>query len=65
MGRILTTNVVLTSPDSGDPVVLLADSVVPEWADGLIGDHAFQPVAQDESDAEGDKPAARSRGKAK
>lgn len=39
--RTLSTTVVLTNPATGDPEVLLADSDLPEWADGLVGEHAL------------------------
>lgn len=44
----LAVNVVLAHPNGGEPAVLLAGSDVPEWAEGLVGDHALEP-----SDAEG------------
>lgn len=37
----LTDSVVLRHPDGGEPVALLAGSVLPEWADGLVGGHVL------------------------
>ena len=42
MARKLTENVILRNPDRGDPVFLPAGSEVPEWAEGLVGDHVLE-----------------------
>lgn len=38
----LTGNTIVSHPETGVPTVLLKDSDVPDWADGLIGDHLLE-----------------------
>ena len=35
----LSAATVLTDPSSGAPVALLAGTVLPGWAEGMVGDH--------------------------
>lgn len=48
----LNSNTVVTHPETGSPVVLLSGEHVPDWAEGLIGDHLI-----DSADEELEKPA--------
>ena len=38
----LTATTVVTHPDSGQPVALIAGDALPDWADGLVGDHLLK-----------------------
>lgn len=51
----LNSNTVVTHPETGAPAVLLSGEDVPDWAEGLIGDHLIEG-ADDESEAL-EKPA--------
>ena len=44
----LTANTVLVDPTSGDLVSLPAGASLPEWAEGLVGDHMI--TKEDESE---------------
>lgn len=44
--RVLTVNVCVSGPD-GVPVVLPGGSEIPEWAEGQIGDHAYESAPED------------------
>lgn len=48
----LNSNTVVTHPETGAPAVLLSGEDVPDWAEGLIGDHLIE-----HADEELDKPA--------
>lgn len=39
---VLSVNVVLANPETGEPVVLEAGSEIPDWAAAAIGDHAIE-----------------------
>lgn len=51
----LSGNTIVTHPETGSPVVLLEGEEIPDWADGLIGDHLIEGT-DDESDVI-EKPA--------
>ena len=38
----LTGNTVLTHPETGVPVSLLKGQEIPDWAEGLVGDHLME-----------------------
>jgi hypothetical protein len=48
----LNSNTVVTHPETGAPAVLLSGEDVPDWAEGLIGDHLIE-----DADEELEKPA--------
>lgn len=48
----LSGNTIVAHAKTGEPVVLLAGEDVPDWADGLIGDHLIEGAGD-----EVDKPA--------
>lgn len=47
-------------PDSGQPVALRSGDAVPDWAEGMIGDHL---LAADDPAPSKPKPATRGRSK--
>lgn len=49
---MLTANTVVTHPDTGAPVVLMAGEELPAWADPLVGGHILDKP----------KPARRKQG---
>jgi len=50
---VLTGTTAVTHPESGAPVVLHEGTELPDWAEGMVGEHLL--------DEEKRKPAARSR----
>ena len=41
----LTETVIVRHPDTDEPVALAAGSGLPEWAAGLVGEHALEDDA--------------------
>ena len=52
----LTTNVLVRNPD-GNAEVLLEGSVLPDWAIGLVGEHALDGTPEP-AESKDDKPAS-------
>lgn len=52
----LADNTVLTHPETGVPISLLKGQEIPDWAEGLVGDHL---IAQDQlaTDTQATSPA--------
>lgn len=48
----LAGNTVLTHPETGAPVSLLKGQEIPDWADGLVGDHLIEGNDDDASSSE-------------
>lgn len=67
MGGVLTGNVVLRHPDTQGTVVLTAGSTVPDWAEGLVGEHLLaDEEATPAADSEGgDEPPRSGKGSGK
>ena len=38
----LTATTVVSHPESGQPVALIAGDALPDWADGMVGDHLLK-----------------------
>lgn len=51
----LNSNTVVTHPETGSPVVLLSGKDVPDWAEGLIGEHLIDGAGEEADELE--KPA--------
>jgi hypothetical protein len=55
----LTDNTIVVHPDTGQPVLLVATGDLPDWAEGLVGDHLLdsKPAPAREPEREPEKPA--------
>jgi hypothetical protein len=61
----LSSNTVLTHPETGVPVSLLKGQEIPDWAEGLVGDHLVdqvQPAAPAETPAVDEMPPTSGKG---
>lgn len=59
---ILTANVLLTHPETGERHLLKDGSTLPDWADGIVGEHVLRDVRGEQvpTDEPGPKPPKRS-----
>lgn len=51
----LIGNTILAHSETGEPVVLLAGEDVPEWAEGLIGEHLIEGADEEPEGGEAPK----------
>lgn len=66
MARQLTANVVVRHPESGVPRLLSSGSDLPDWADGLVGDHVLSGESFNSGGrSNGDPPPQQGSGSSK
>jgi len=60
----LTANTIVVHPESGQPVLLAADGDLPDWAEGMVGDHLLEQPANKTAGASGRESSTASSSEA-
>lgn len=58
----LSGNTIVTHPETGAPTVLLEGEEIPDWADGLIGDHLIEGAESQDGGVSGGQPPRAGKG---